>query len=114
VGDDGHVGIDYFTDKSCCADDCQGDEVVNYDVHSISQSRENCDLCLDFSVQQCEAVFFKRLKRIPTISSDTVTPKSLPQMAARDINQVVGWLMPPLQARISQTILAHRTVVLRN
>ncbi|MGK2906584.1 MAG: hypothetical protein ACSLFH_09600 [Desulfuromonadales bacterium] len=114
VGDDGHVGIDVFTDKSCCADDFQGDKAVRSDLSAISQSSEHCGLCLDFSAQQSDAVFLKRLKRIPTTSSDTVSPKSHTQIAPRNDNLVVGHLMPRFQPRISQTMLAHRTVVLRN
>ena len=114
VGDDGHVGIDSFTDKNCCTDDCQGVKAVRPELPAISPSSERCGLCLDFSAQQSEAVFLKRLKRIPTNSSDTVSPKSLTEIARGNDNRVAGSLMPRSQPRVSQTILAHRTVVLRN
>ena len=114
VGDNGHLGIDFFTDKSCCSDDYQGDKSVRYDLPAIGQSSEHCSFCLDFSAQQGEAVFSKRLKRIPTTLSDTVFLKGLRQIVSGNENRGAGHLMPRSQPRISQTILAHRTVVLRN
>ncbi|MDT8444972.1 MAG: hypothetical protein RQ722_11800, partial [Desulfuromonadales bacterium] len=69
VGDDGHVGIDSVTGKGCCIDVCKSDFTdERYDVPAINQASEYCSQCLDFSALQTEAVFFKRLKRMPLIS----------------------------------------------
>jgi hypothetical protein len=56
---------------------------------------------LDFSAQQSDAVFFKRLKRISVLP---VVMQSGPWIAKRISSS----------PRVSQTLLAHRTVVLLN
>jgi hypothetical protein len=115
IGDDGHVGIDSVAGKGCCIDVCKSDYTDRkYDVSAISQTSEYCSQCLDFSTLQTEAVFFKRLKRIPTVSKVTVTPNVFPPIAVQNLKMVAGNLILGPQPRISQTILAHRTVVLRN
>jgi len=115
VGDDGHVGIDSSAGKGCCIDVCKSDYTdKRYDVSAISQASEYCSQCLDFSALQPEAVFFKRLKRTPTILKVTVTPNGFQSIAAQNVKIVAGNLMLEPQPRVSQTILAHRTVVLRN
>lgn len=115
VGDDGHVGIDYVTDKNCCADEYINDRVIRSDVPAISHPYgEHCGTCLDFPAQQGEAVFFKRLKRTSPAFVDAVTAKGFSQIPTQKLRLVGGRLMPLSQPRMSQTILAHRTVVLRN
>jgi hypothetical protein len=115
MGDDGHVGIDYVTDKSCCTDDCKSNNVGRFDVLTISQRYgEHCGLCLDFSAQPVEAVFFKRLKRTQPAFTDAVTAKGFSPIPTQNVSLNGGSLVPQSQPRISQTILAHRTVVLRN
>jgi len=115
VGDDGHVGIDSVAGKGCRIDVCKSDYTdKKYDVFAISQASEYCSQCLDFSALQTEAVFFKRLKRIPTVFKVAVNPNSFPAIAVQNVKMVAGNLMLESQPRISQTILAHRTVVLLN
>jgi hypothetical protein len=67
---------------------------------------------LDFSAQQSDAVFFKRLKRISvlpvvTFSTNLFSPK---------VVQSGPWIAKRISSspRVSQTLLAHRTVVLLN
>jgi hypothetical protein len=113
VGDDGHVGINYISDNGCCVGDAKSSVIGRYDVPSMSQSKgDHCGLCLDFSVQPSEAVFLKRLKRIPTVSIEADISNGFPQMADRRTNLVVGILVSQLPSRVSQAILAHRTVVI--
>lgn len=115
VGDDGHVGIDSVAGKGCCIDVCKSDYTdKRCDVSAISQASEYCSQCLDFSALQPEAVFFKRLKRTPIVSKVAVTPNGFPPIAIQNVKMVADHLMLKPQPRISQTILAHRTVVLRN
>ena len=113
VGNDGHVGINYVSENSCCVDDNKSNFVNRYDVPSMNPSNgDHCGLCLDFSAQSSEAVFLKRLNRIPLVSIATVIPNGFPQIANRRINLVADNLVPQFPPRVSQAILAHRTVVI--
>jgi hypothetical protein len=112
-GDDGHVEVNYSKGGICCSEDFESRPVNRYDTPSISQlSVDSCGSCLDFSAQQSDAVFFKRLKRISvlpvvTFSTNLFSPKVL---------QSGPWIAKRISSspRVSQTLLAHRTVVLLN
>ena len=114
-GDDGHVEVKYVTLDGCCDGDLENRTVASYDVPTIHQpDDDHCGSCLDFSTQQNEIVFLKRLKRTPSVSTKVIAPDSSSPSLADNAKLVVGHIMslPPL--RTSQTILAHRTVVLLN
>lgn len=73
-----------------------------------------CYPCLDFSTQPDKATLVKRFAKIPVFSiaaavSNAFTP--MPSLAGKPLN---GNPALQLQTRISQAILAHRTVVLLN
>jgi hypothetical protein len=112
-GDDGHVEVNYSKGGGCCSEDFESRSIDRYNTPSISQlSVDSCGSCLDFSAQQSDAVFFKRLKRVSvppvaTFSTNLFSPKgvySAPWIAKRISSS------PP----VSQTLLALRTVVLLN
>lgn len=115
VGDDGHVEVSYAKADACCATDSENryDDSSNGIVISRFDG-EGCGLCLDFSALKSEAVFFKRLKRASTVFLSPFSPDSSPAAAIQSVNLLVGNPVTPPLPRISQTILAHRTVVLLN
>ena len=115
VGDDGHVEVSYATGRDCC-DDGQGqDSSEQYVVPTVSQaSGDSCGLCLDFSAQRGEAVFFKRAKRTSMVSLAPLSANSSLPSALQSIKLVVVDFLPQPPLRIAQAILSLRTVVLLN
>jgi hypothetical protein len=114
-GDDGHVEVKYVTLDGCCDGDLVNSDVARYDVPTIHQpDDDHCGSCLDFSTQQNEIAFFKRLKRTPSVSTKVIAPNGFSPILADNAKLVVGHLMSQPPLRTSQTILAHRTVVLLN
>lgn len=114
VGDGGHAGSDYVADKGCYADVCNSEKLGRYDVPATNQSSGQCSLCLNFSEQSIDAVFLKRLKRTSHVSKVAVTPAGRSRIAVHKVDMVAGNLLPQPQPRVSQAILVHRTIVLRN
>lgn len=113
LGDDGHVEVSYSKGSGCCDPEPGKLPVARHIVPTITQSSDNfCSSCLDFSVQTCDAVFTKRVKR--------VTPPPVALLNARvfspKVVQSTPWdvKLTSLLPRISQAILVHRTVVLLN
>ena len=112
VGDDGHVEVTYTVGGDCCADGEEQGTANHYDGPSITQaSGDHCGSCLDFSAQQCEAVFFKRIKRTSLVSLDPVSPNNSLPSTMQSI-KLVASLLPQPPPGVAQTILFHRTVVL--
>lgn len=114
VGDDGHVEVSYANDSGCCADDLKSQPVNRYDVPTVSQaSGGSCGLCLDFTVQQYDVVFFKRVKRTSVTSVATFPSHVLSPNVGQSVPLVASLALQPVP-RVSKTILAHRTTVLLN
>ena len=115
VGDDGHVEVNYISGGDCCADDSSNRDVDRYDVTAISHSDgEHCGLCLDSSAKPSEAIFLKRLKRTSTVSIATVSLNNFPSPVLKGSKLLAGNRATLSLPRVSQAILAHRTVVLLN
>ncbi|MCK4507463.1 MAG: hypothetical protein KAU27_02910 [Desulfuromonadales bacterium] len=115
VGDDGHVEVSYATGRDCCDDGQEQGATEQYDVPTISQaSGDSCGLCLDFSTQQCEAVFFKRIKRTSTASLVPLSANNSLPSAMQSVKLVAAVPLPQPPLRVAQAILSQRTVVLLN
>ena len=113
VGDDGHVEVSYTAGNDCCGDDHVQSSTKQYDGPSISQnSADHCGSCLDFSVQQCGAVFFKRIKRTSLVSLEPLSQNNSLPSAMQSIKLVATNHFRHPSQRIAQAILFHRTVVL--
>lgn len=113
VGDDGHVEVNYTAGIDCCGDSHVQSTADQYDGPSISQaSAEHCGSCLDFSAQQCEAVFFKRIKRSSLVSLEPLSPNNSLPSAMQSVKLVAANHFRQPSLRIAQAILFHRTVVL--
>jgi hypothetical protein len=114
-GDDGHVDIKYATVDSCCDKGSGSRDAARYEGTTIHQPvDDHCVSCLDFSTQQDEAAFLKRIKKVLSFSAKINAPSSFSMVSTQDAKMVAGHLMSQPQPRTSQTILAHRTVVLLN
>ena len=110
LGDDGHVEVSYARGSGCCDVDLQARH-TRATVSNVSSKRaETCGSCLDFSVQQGDAVFFKRVKRSSMPAVATLSASVFSPGLTRDPLQVAP--LASFAPRLSQTILAHRTVVL--
>ena len=113
VGDDGHVEVSYTAGNDCCGDDHVRSSSKQYDGLSISQnSVDHCGSCLDFSAQQYEAVFFKRLKRTSLVSLELLLPSNSLPSAMQSVKLVATNHFRHPSQRIAQAILFHRSVVL--
>lgn len=112
VGVDGHVEVSYVKDSGCCVNDTESRPADKYSVPGVSQlNGDSCGLCLDFTAQQYDAVFLKRVKRLSTVSVETL-PANLVPPGVKQSSQLIQGRLVSLPPRVSQTILAHRTVVL--
>jgi len=114
VGEDGHVGVSYSNNSGCCIDDQKSRFVNSYDSPTVSHAKDaSCGLCRDFTLQQYDAVFFKRVKRTSGTSVSPFASNVLPANGGQKTQLVAGLTFQP-PPRISKTILAHRTIVLLN
>ena len=114
VGSDGHVEVSYANDSNCCVEDLKSQSVNRYDAPTVSHgSGESCSLCLDFTAQQYDAVFFKRVKITPVTAVAPLPLDVFPSKVSQGARLVASLDLqsPP---RVSKTILAHRTIVLLN
>ncbi len=112
-GDDGHVEL--ATVNGC------GDSAAELAANShcednpeLGSEAESCGPCLDYALEQDEAIFAKRLHKAPLALIDLLAPKPQTTNFATNSNTngAVGRLARQPQPRISQTILLHRTTVL--
>jgi len=114
-GADGHVDVKYTTNDNCCSGDLEtGPGHDREGSLGVQLRNEQCGPCLDLPAQQGEAVFLKRLKKAPTLSLSAFTPVSYDVSFKQIANLIVGNLASHPPQRVSQTILALRTVVLLN
>jgi hypothetical protein len=115
LGSDGHIGVEVSSVNGCSDEDVESRNVFRLAVPSIEQSNAGCsDSGLDFTVhvQQAEATFLKRFENIPLISVDTVPSNAFSSLVAQNTKLIVDNLALKPPSKISQTILAHRTIVL--
>ena len=114
-GEDGHSEIEEATIAGCSDNQFEPKEFIKYDTPTLHGSEnEHCGPCLDFSAQQSETVFSKRLKKILQTPVDTIKQDVSPQNFSQTVKLIAVNLASQPPPRISQTILAHRTVVLLN
>ena len=114
-GEDGHSEIEEATITGCSDNQIEPKEFVKYDTPSLHASENgHCGSCLDFSAQQSETVFSKRHKKILQTPTDAIILNVFPQNFVKNVKLVACNLASQPPPRISQTILAHRTVVLLN
>ena len=107
--------VNTTVEKCCCTDDLINSHDDNHDAPTIHQlGDEQQGSCSDCSAQQGSTVFSKRTKRIPTAATIATISNDLPLTAATSVKLVVSNLAPKLPTKTSQTLLAHRTVVLLN
>lgn len=114
-GEDGHSIVEEATITGCVDGDGQDTSkvAVKHDTPSLHSSNDkHCGPCLDFSAQQSEAVFSKSCKKHLRAPTDLISLSIFTQSFAQSVTLVVGNLAPQPPPRISQRILAHRTIVL--
>jgi hypothetical protein len=114
-GDDGHTAIEEATVAGCTDGQDELGEAVGYDTPTLHNSEgEHCGSCLDFALQQSEAYFSKRFNKALTAPIEVKSLNDFTFAFAQSTKLVSGNLASQPPPRISQTILAHRTVVLLN
>ena len=107
--------VNTTVEKCCCTDDLISNHDDSHDAPAIHQlGDEQQGSCSDCSTQQGSTVFSKRTKRIPAAATIAAISKEFPLTAATSVKLVVGNLAPKPPTKTSQTLLAHRTVVLLN
>ena len=107
--------VNTTVEKCCCTDDLINNHDDSHDAPAIHQlGDEQKGSSSDCSTQQGSTVFSKRTKRIPTAATIAAISKDFPHAAATRVTLVVGNLAPKPPTKTSQTLLAHRTVVLLN
>jgi hypothetical protein len=113
LGDDGHVEVNYTVGNDCCDDGHVRSPAEHYDGPTISQANtDHCGSCLDFSAQNYEAVFFKRLKRTSPVSLEPLSPNNSLTSAMQSVRLATVNHSRQPSLRIAQAILFQRTVVL--
>lgn len=114
-GEDGHKDFKKTAIVGCSDGQNETKDVVKYDTPSIySSDDECCDSCFHFSAQQGEIVFSKQYKKPLQTTADEISLNVFSQSFAQSVKLVATNLASQPPPRISQTILAHRTVVLLN
>ena len=114
VGNDGHFELERGTGHDC-DDENFVNENFGKNVAPIipGTSYECCGPCLDLSIPN-EAYIVKRLKKVSVAPNDAISLNIFPRNTIQIAKLLVGNLITQHPPRISQTILAHRTVVLLN
>jgi len=114
VGNDGHVEFERGTRHNCGDENFTDENFGRNDARIIlGTNYECCGPCLDLSIQN-EAYIIKRLKKTSVAPSDAISQNVFPRNTIQSTKLLVGNLITQQPSRISQTILAHRTVVLLN
>ena len=112
---EGSQRVNSSATKNCATDEPIYNQDDSHDFPAIHQlGDEQHGPCPDCSRQQGSTVFSKRTKRIPTAATVPVISKCLSLISAARIKLVVNNLAPQPPTKTSQTLLAHRTVVLLN
>lgn len=112
IGEDGHVEIERVAGNGCGDDDFESKGVVSHKTPTIQYpSYDHCGPCLDLSMQN-NIFTAKRLTKITSTPSDVIILNGFLETSIQSIKLVVGNLAPQPPPRISQSILAHRTIVL--
>ena len=115
VGGERSQRVNAFADKECCCDHLLNNKEDSHNVPAIHQlGDEQHGSCLDCSTQQGSAIFSKRSKRIAAAATVATISNTYPLTAVKSVRLVAGKLSPQPLTTTSQTLLAHRTVVLRN
>lgn len=114
VGDDGHVEFERGA-RHDCGDESFANENLGKNPASVivGTSYECCGPCLDLTIKN-EAYIVKRLKKTSVAPSDAISLQVFPRSTIQRAKLLAGNLITQQPPRISQTILAHRTVVLLN
>lgn len=115
AGDEWSQRVNASVGKSCCPDDLINNHDDSHDVPAINQfAAEQHASCPDCTTKQGSTFFSKRTKRISTAATTATISNNFPLTAATSVKLVVGNLAPKPPTKTSQTLLAHRTVVLLN
>jgi len=115
VGGERSQRVNTSADQEYCTDDLINNHEDSHDVTALHQlADEQHGSCLDCSTPQDSAVFSKRSKRFPAAATVATISNAFPLTAVTSVRLVVGKLSLQPLATTSQTLLAHRTVVLRN
>lgn len=114
VGNDGHVEFERDT-RHDCGDENFANENLGRNAAPVifGTSYDCCGPCLDLSIQN-EACIVKRLKKTSAAPSDAICLNVFPRNTIQTAKRLVNNFITQQPPRISQTILAHRTVVLLN
>ena len=108
IGDGGHGEIETVTVSGC--DDTR-DKIINYGKQS-DILEEISNSCFDVALEHGDAFFHKKLRKVPNVSFTVENPIIFTQSIILSSRLVVGNLASLPPPRLSQTIIAHRTVVL--
>ena len=115
AGDKRSQSVNGPEDKECGTDELIYNHDDSHDVPALHQfGDEQHGSCLDCFTEQSSTVFSKRTKRIPNTATVPTITSGFPLTASTSVKLVVGYLTPQPPTRTSQTLLAHRTVVLLN
>lgn len=112
-GSDGHVEVEKAW-VSGCVDEFYAEKLPNQLVENFTQQLVNeahCGSCLDLRVGEKTLAFGKRLNKVPRVSFGATLPILSP--SNQDLLPLHR-LVALRSTRISSSLIAHRTVVLRN
>lgn len=112
VGNDGHLTVKSASDEACCAERFDAGQNRQKDLPTLRATGNACGPCLDIFRKKVDVTLLKRSAKVsfPCPGMITVPTQS------RGFQQDLAPGTPPhdFPKRVSQTLLAHRTVVLLN
>lgn len=113
-GEDGHTEAKYFGGKNCCFEEAYSQSETS--PHTSSKyvfDGKNCGPCLDYLVFK-DVSLSKRLNKQSSEKDINLEATKLPSPSYSDNKILFNKLIHNQIPRVSQTILAHRKVVLLN
>jgi hypothetical protein len=111
ISEDGHAKIEYVTANGCDgASSASRDERRSDFAAGYQANGEQCTPCLDFTAGQNIATTSKRSNKVTAVFFRPIATSIVPQKSVDAL--VINQLLTQSTPRISQTILALRTVVL--
>lgn len=112
-GDDGHVMLEFSATDGCDRTPTEATAERHCSGQTdLASTDDHCGPCLDFALEQGEALFSKRLdQHTAPASNNLAIDLQLPPISA-SARTVVSNLAPQPPPRTPQSILTQRTIVL--
>lgn len=112
VGKDGHLTVKSVSDDGCCAEPFGAEQDRQKHLPTLKATGDACGPCLDIFRKKVDVTLLKRSAKVSFPSLGLITLPTQTRGFQQDL--AAGAPLHDFPKRVSQTLLAHRTVVLLN